>query len=104
MDNSYTKVASLSGHSSTVRSIDWSRDSSHVMSMDQAYETLYFDVKRAAASKACQRDRKWATWTNVLGFAVMGIWPAGSDGTDVNAVDRAPDGSSVLTCDDFGKV
>lgn len=104
VDRSYAKVGSLAGHSSTVRSIDWSCDGATIMSMDQAYETLHFDVKRAATSKACQRDRQWASWTNVLGFPVMGIWPSGSDGTDVNAVDRSPDGSTLVTCDDFGKV
>lgn len=74
------------------------------MSMDQAYETLHFDVRKGGVSRACQRDEKWATWTNVLGFPVMGIWPPGADGTDVNAAARSPDGQALLTCDDSGKV
>ena len=104
VQNNYAKLARLSGHSSTVRSLDWSRDSSTLMSMDQAYETLHWDVRRGAKSKAGQRDQAWESWTNVLGFPVMGIWPPGSDGTDVNAVARSPDGASVLTCDDSGQV
>ena len=34
--------------------------------------------------KANQRDTEWDTYTCVLGFPVMGIWPPGSDGTDVS--------------------
>jgi hypothetical protein len=100
----FAPLLSLPGHSSTVRSIDWSCDGAHLMSVDQAYETLHFDVKKGCTSRATHRDTKWASWTNILGFPVMGIWPPGSDGTDINAVDRAPDGQSVLTCDDSGKV
>jgi hypothetical protein len=72
--------------------------------MDQAYETIYFDVKKRCKSQACQRDQRWATWTSMLGFPVMGIWPPGSDGSDINAVSRSPDGQLLLTCDDLGKV
>jgi hypothetical protein len=35
-----------------------------------------------------QRDTAWASYTNTLGFSVMGIWPDGTDGTDINAVCR----------------
>jgi WD40 repeat protein len=51
-----------------------------------------------------QRDQKWATWTGVLGFDVMGIWPDFADGTDVNAIDRTRSGRHVATADDFGGV
>lgn len=100
----YAVVGRLIGHSSTVKSIDWSQDSSIIMSMDQAYETICFDVKKGCKSRRCQRDQRWATWTNVLGFPVMGIWPPASDGSDINAVCRSPDGQLLLTCDDLGKV
>eukprot|EP00955_Chlamydomonas_euryale_P117744 366495-Chlamydomonas_euryale.AAC.2 len=42
--------------------------------------------------KENQRDTRWATWTCVLGFPVMGIWPPGTDGTDINSCDRSPSG------------
>jgi hypothetical protein len=103
VDQEYRKVNRLSGHSSTVRSLDWGAESRFVMSMDQAYETIVFDAIKGCVSKESHRDQEWRTWTNVLGFPCMGIWPNYSDGTDINAVDRSPSGDFLLACDDFGK-
>uniref|UniRef100_A0A7N6BJD2 HELP domain-containing protein n=1 Tax=Anabas testudineus TaxID=64144 RepID=A0A7N6BJD2_ANATE len=50
------------------------------------------------------RDIEWATYTCTLGFQVFGLWPDGSDGTDVNGVSRSNDKSLLVTGDDFGKV
>jgi WD40 repeat protein len=50
------------------------------------------------------RDTDWASWTCVLGWPVQGIYPAYSDGSDVNACDRSKDRSVLVTGDDFGKV
>ena len=39
-----------------------------------------------------------------MGWPVQGIWPSGADGTDVNAVDRSPDGNLIASGDDFNTV
>lgn len=36
--------------------------------------------------------------------SVPGVWPEGSDGTDINAVCRAHEKKLLSTGDDFGKV
>ena len=92
------------GHSSTVTHVDWSTDSSKLMSNDQAYELLYFDAATGKQIKANQRDTAWHTFTCVLGFNVMGIWPRDSNGTDINGLDRSPTSRFVATADDFGNV
>ena len=38
-----------------------------------------------------EADTVWSTTSCVLGFSVMGIWPSGTDGTDVNSVDVLAD-------------
>ncbi|XP_075567904.1 echinoderm microtubule-associated protein-like 1 isoform X6 [Pelecanus crispus] len=50
------------------------------------------------------RDLEWATYTCTLGFHVFGVWPEGSDGTDINAVCRSHGRKLLSTGDDFGKV
>ncbi|KAI3363568.1 hypothetical protein L3Q82_012179, partial [Scortum barcoo] len=35
------------------------------------------------------KDIDWATYTCVLGYHVFGVWPEGSDGTDINALIRS---------------
>jgi WD40 repeat protein len=44
----------------------------------------------------------WHTWTTPLGFELMGIWPKGADGTDINEVWRTQDGKHVFSADDDG--
>ena len=55
-----------------------------------------------AQNLSSQRDRRFATRTGTLGFPVMGVWPAASDGTDVNALDVSPSGRYAVTADDGG--
>lgn len=46
----------------------------------------------------------WNKQTCVLGWGVVGIWPPGADGTDVNSADRSVCGSYLATGDDFGQL
>lgn len=91
-------------------------------------------VCKQVVSVETTRDIKWATHTCTLGFQVFGkcilslfsffvyvcvhltfevttslcsssgLWPDGSDGTDINAVCTSNDESLLVTGDDFGKV
>lgn len=52
-----------------------------------------------------------AAWPSVSGVSsalsvvcVLGVWPEGSDGTDINAICRAHEKKLLSTGDDFGKV
>ena len=49
-------------------------------------------------------DVKWKSTTCELGFSMMGIWPAYSTGTDINAVDVVPHKGIVATANDVGGV
>uniref|UniRef100_A0A8C9QMZ3 EMAP like 4 n=1 Tax=Scleropages formosus TaxID=113540 RepID=A0A8C9QMZ3_SCLFO len=50
------------------------------------------------------KDIDWATYTCVLGFHVFGVWPEGSDGTDINALIRSHNRKVIALADDFCKV
>ncbi|MBN3288400.1 EMAL4 protein, partial [Polyodon spathula] len=50
------------------------------------------------------KDINWATYTCVLGFHVFGVWPEGSDGTDINALVRSHNRKVIALADDFCKV
>ncbi|PIO32757.1 hypothetical protein AB205_0009010, partial [Aquarana catesbeiana] len=50
------------------------------------------------------KDIDWATYTCVLGFQVFGVWPEGSDGTDINALVRSRNRKVIALADDFCKV
>ena len=98
----------LTGHSSSIKKLDWSADSLILQSNCAAYEILYWDAIKGkclrASRDSTESDTIWATWTCTLGFPVMGVWYEGWDRTDVNAVHRSNDGELVVLVDDFGSV
>ncbi|KAM7403092.1 hypothetical protein PAMA_003831 [Pampus argenteus] len=102
----YSRVGKCSGHSSFITHVDWSLDSQYLVSNSGDYEILYWipSVCKQVVSVETTRDIDWATHTCTLGFQVFGLWPDGSDGTDINAVCRSNDKSLLVTGDDFGKV
>ena len=113
-DSRYLRLKRCIGHSATVSHIDWSIDSTLLMSQCNAYELLYWNCDRGAPDEGWaigqpspfkdprkrrayglqvtddQRDTKWATWSCKFGFDVMGIWPSGYGNTDINMVARSP--------------
>lgn len=92
------------GHSSTVSHLDWSTNCKYIMTTSTAYEILYFDAQTGNQVLYSMNDVEWDTYTCTLGFSVMGIWPTGSDGTDINSCDRSHRGKHIVTADDFGRV
>uniref|UniRef100_A0A8B9TL69 Echinoderm microtubule-associated protein-like 3 n=1 Tax=Anas platyrhynchos TaxID=8839 RepID=A0A8B9TL69_ANAPL len=91
----YTRFGRCTGHSSFITHLDWSKDGHFVMSNSGDYEILYCEQSR---------DREWASYTCVLGFHVFGVWPDGSDGTDINSLCRSHHERLVAVADDFCKV
>ncbi|XP_076156674.1 echinoderm microtubule-associated protein-like 1 isoform X2 [Alosa pseudoharengus] len=102
----YSRVGKCSGHSSFITHLDWSLDSQYLVSNSGDYEILYWipSVCKQVVSVETTRDIPWASYTCTLGFLVFGLWPEGSDGTDINAVCRSHEGRLLVTGDDFGKV
>ncbi|XP_017158104.1 echinoderm microtubule-associated protein-like 1 isoform X5 [Poecilia reticulata] len=102
----YSRVGKCSGHSSFITHLDWSVDSQYLVSNSGDYEILYWipSVCKQVVSVETTRDIQWFTHTCTLGFQVFGLWPDGSDGTDINAACASNNKSLLVTGDDFGKV
>uniref|UniRef100_A0A8B9NEZ9 EMAP like 3 n=1 Tax=Accipiter nisus TaxID=211598 RepID=A0A8B9NEZ9_9AVES len=95
------------GESPFITHLDWSKDGRFVMSNSGDYEILYWDVAggcKLLRNRFESRDREWASYTCVLGFHVFGVWPDGSDGTDINSLCRSHHERVVAVADDFCKV
>uniref|UniRef100_A0A8C5R3S1 EMAP like 3 n=1 Tax=Leptobrachium leishanense TaxID=445787 RepID=A0A8C5R3S1_9ANUR len=103
----YTRFGKCVGHSSFITHLDWSKDGKHIMSNSGDYEILYWDIAggcKLLRNRFESRDREWATYTCVLGYHVFGVWPEGSDGTDINALARSRGRTLISVADDFCKV
>jgi len=89
---------------SALTHLDWSTDSQYIVVNSQAYEIFWADAnsyERITASSS--KDIDWYTWTCVLGFPVIGIWP-GVDMTDVNSVCRSNNRQVLATGEDSSRV
>lgn len=102
----YSIRAVCRGHHSYIKQLDFNSDGNKLQSVSGDYEILFWDATNGNQIKSptSVRDEVWATWSCTLGWPVQGIWPAGADGTDINSVDRSPDGTLLATADDFKTV
>ncbi|MFT7817186.1 echinoderm microtubule-associated protein-like 4-like [Arapaima gigas] len=103
----HSRHGKCAGHSSYITHLDWSADSTHIMSNSGDYEILYWDISKNCKlirNRSQCKDVDWATYTCVLGFQVFGVWPEGSDGTDINALVRSHNRNMLALADDFCKV
>lgn len=102
----YSIRAVCHGHHSYVKQLDFNSNGSKLQSVSGDYELLFWDATDGSQirSPTSVRDETWATWTSTLGWPVQGIWPGGTDGTDINSVDRSPDGTLLASGDDFSTV
>jgi WD40 repeat protein len=103
----YKKVVKLTGHSSFITSLDWSVDSKYIRSNCGAYELLFFNVvekKRDPSGASNTVETVWCDQTCKLGWNVMGIFPAGCDGSHINSVAMTRDQKLIASGDDYGLV
>jgi len=98
--------ARCKGHTSSVSHLDWSKDGEKLQSTSTDYGLLFWDAMQGEqiTDVSSLRNTEWATHNCVLGYPVIGIWPDGADGTDVNSVDRSHGKQLLATGDDFGNV
>jgi len=70
-----------------------------------AYEKITYNLAEQRQAKEGEFDNtNWATITCKLGWDVVGVFPKGADGTDINAVDVIIEKGLVAASDDFGSV
>ncbi|XP_038154239.1 echinoderm microtubule-associated protein-like 4 isoform X2 [Cyprinodon tularosa] len=103
----YSRYGKCTGHSSYITHLDWSPDNKFIMSNSGDYEILYWDIPSGCQlirNRSECKDIDWATYTCVLGYHVFGVWPEGSDGTDINALMRSHNRKVIALADDFCKV
>ncbi|XP_006839525.1 PREDICTED: echinoderm microtubule-associated protein-like 4 [Chrysochloris asiatica] len=103
----YSRYGKCTGHSSYITHLDWSPDNKFIMSNSGDYEILYWNIPNGCKlirNRSECKDTDWTTYTCVLGFHVFGVWPEGSDGTDINALVRSHNRKVIAVADDFCKV
>lgn len=78
-------------HAAVINHLDLSVDGRFMQSNCSAFELLFSDTTtgKQITSATELKDVKWDSWTCTFGWPVQGIWAAGMDGLDINAVSRS---------------
>jgi microtubule-associated protein-like 6 len=93
------------GHSGAITHIDFTTDIKYLRSCGAEGAVLYWTIGGVQVkSSSSLRDVTWATNSAVFAWGTQGIWPPGSDFTDVNSCDASPDLGVIISGDDFKKV
>ena len=93
-------------HSSAITALDWSKDSKYLRAIDQAYCKMFYDITECVHIKdgasVLTDPAIWETATCKLGWDSSGVYRAGMDGSDVNAIDTNEDHTLIAVGDDSG--
>ena len=103
--DSYTQKGILKGNSSSITSLDWSKNSKYLRTNSESYELLFYTIEtmaQDASGASGTKDLEWATQNTKIGWSVIGVFPKGVDGTHVNGVSMSADGKLIATGDDWG--
>lgn len=76
LPGSFRQIGVLKGHWSSVTHVDWSFDSTTIMSNGADREILYWNPKtiKQDCATMSKRDMIWDTWTCVLGWPMQGAY------------------------------
>ena len=103
----YKRKVKFSKHSAGINHLDFSKCGKVIQSACSAYEILFSDTSTGSHltnGATTLKDETWDSWTSSIGWPVLGIWSGSMDGSDINAVDRSPDGKYIVSADDFGSI
>lgn len=102
----YSRIGRCGGHSSFVTHLDWSAEGPLLRSNSGDLELLFWNASicRQITLPSDLRNVDWDTETCPIGFSVLGIWPEGADGSDVNCCTRSHSRKLLVTGDDWGKI
>ena len=105
-DGDLDHVSKLSGATSNVLHIDFTKDSKYLQVCTKSYELLYYDVEEAKFFPKSRdlKDAEYDTFTSILGWSVQGIWAKEADGSDINMVNKNHAGNLLVATDDDGAV
>ncbi|KAL9957503.1 hypothetical protein ACROYT_G039141 [Oculina patagonica] len=95
------------GSFSYITHLDWDTKGKLIQTNSGAREHLFYEAptgNRKTISVPDVERLQWSTFTCVLGPTVKGVFPPGSDVTDVNATCCSKDGILLASGDDFGLV
>lgn len=107
VEGKYRPHGILRGHSSFVTGLDWSLDGAWIRSSCGAYELLFFDPEslvQVPGGASATTSTAWASHSVKFGWFVEGIYPPGTDGSHINAVEMSKSQTCVATGDDYGLV
>ncbi len=107
-EGKYSLYCKFARHASFINSLDWSLDGKYIRSTDGGHERLFYSMETKHQDPhgvTTTADLEWASHSIKQGEAhIAGCKPHNVDNTHINYLARSPDGSLIVTADDYGLV
>lgn len=101
----YRPLHSCKVHAAAILHLDWSEDGRFIQSVCAKAELHFLtSTGELVTDPGSMRDVSWASYTCTLGWPIRGAYPKMSDGSDITAAHRAPNGRLFVTADEFRKL
>eukprot|EP00003_Mantamonas_plastica_P007140 TRINITY_DN1595_c0_g1_i1.p1 TRINITY_DN1595_c0_g1~~TRINITY_DN1595_c0_g1_i1.p1 ORF type:complete len:1924 (+),score=719.51 TRINITY_DN1595_c0_g1_i1:2008-7779(+) len=106
VERNYKRVGNCRGHSSFITHIDWSVDSTMLVSNSGDYEKLIWAMPsgRLITKSKEYAGIEMATQTGVLGDELEALYQGTNDKTDVNSAVVSKNGKTVASATDMGTI
>lgn len=95
----FSRRCTISYHKAPVTSVDFSKDSSYVMTVDSSKRMFFCETTSGSVISAGSslREEKWSTWSSPIGWHVRGMWQMLPLGVEPISAQRSCNGL-LLAC------
>ena len=102
----YTKRVVLKCHAAPIYSIDFSIESSYLMTVDSTKRICYSDNSNGIhiPTASLLRDEKWSTLTSPVSWSVKGFWLSQPKGSEITTAQKSWGGSLIAVGNSAGNI
>lgn len=104
--DAYSRKATIKCHKAPITHIDFTADSTYIMSVDKTKRIHYSETATGVhiPSPATLRDEKWASWSSPVGWPMQGLWMCQPPEVEPLTANRSNSGALTACGNSAGRI